>query len=63
MKTNEWFRVSHRNPCPICKKPDWCGYTENGIVRCMRTQAGQQPKHWQVLKVNQDDGVIFRRKV
>lgn len=33
-----FIRVSRNNPCPICKKPDWCAY--NGrIAICMRIQS------------------------
>jgi len=34
-------RVTKDNPCPICGKPDWCGYSEDGAVAvCMRTPEG-----------------------
>ncbi len=36
-----WQRVSHDNPCPICKKPDWCTYSE-ALVCCMRIESGRQ---------------------
>lgn len=34
-------RVSKNHPCPICGKPDWCSYTEDGsLALCMRESAG-----------------------
>ena len=33
----KWHRVSRKNPCPVCQKPDWCGYSEDGrLAICMR---------------------------
>ena len=31
----DWNRVTKDHPCPICHKPDWCGYTVD-TVHCMR---------------------------
>ncbi|MTI80001.1 MAG: DUF3854 domain-containing protein [Firmicutes bacterium] len=31
-------RVSYRQPCPICGKPDWCGFNSK-IAICMRVQS------------------------
>ena len=32
-----WRRVSRRQPCPVCGKPDWCTVTADGsAVCCMR---------------------------
>jgi hypothetical protein len=34
-------RVSKKNPCEICGKPDYCTYTKNGdLALCMRVSAG-----------------------
>ncbi|MDD5678414.1 MAG: hypothetical protein PHW60_10555 [Kiritimatiellae bacterium] len=35
---NEWLRVSRYNPCRICHKPDWCGYSETAAC-CMRVKS------------------------
>ncbi len=32
-------RVSGRDPCPICGKPDWCRVFEDGGVQCMRVES------------------------
>ena len=40
--SNEWLRVSAKNTCPICGKPDWCGFSrdektgEMSAAVCMR---------------------------
>ena len=37
---SEWKRVSRREPCPVCGKPDYCGRTVDGsAVRCMRVDS------------------------
>lgn len=34
-------RVSRKNPCPICNKPDWCSVSENGsLAFCCRVSVG-----------------------
>jgi DNA primase len=35
-----WLRVNRQNPCPICRKPDWCliSYDRNACI-CARTQS------------------------
>jgi hypothetical protein len=38
----QWLRVSRQQPCPVCKKPDWCTYTSDGrAVCCMRVESGK----------------------
>ena len=37
-------RVSKSNPCPICKKPDWCRVFADGWVECMRVQSAKPAK-------------------
>ena len=37
---SEWKRVSRREPCPVCGKPDYCTRTVDGsAVRCMRVDS------------------------
>ncbi len=34
-------RVTKKNVCPICRKPDWCSVTEDGgLALCMRESVG-----------------------
>jgi len=36
-----WRHVSHRKPCPICDKPDWCAVSADGAwVLCRRVDTG-----------------------
>ena len=35
---NKWTRVTKDHPCPVCNKPDWCGYTDTTAC-CMRVQS------------------------
>jgi hypothetical protein len=39
-------RVSRKNPCPICGKPDWCTLSDDGeVAYCMRIQSGMPCKN------------------
>lgn len=41
-EATSWLRVSHKQPCPICGKPDWCTITADGTAACcMRTESGR----------------------
>jgi hypothetical protein len=43
MISREWHRVTRENPCPICKKPDWCSVSDdNSAVICMRIPSHKQ---------------------
>ena len=38
----KWFRVSKRNRCPVCDKPDWCLLSEDGKAAiCARIESGK----------------------
>jgi putative DNA primase/helicase len=54
-----WREVSKAASCPICGKPDWCGRSDEGAVRCMRIT--DPPAGWRVVKRNTDGGIVFRR--
>lgn len=59
-KSTEWREVSKQSPCPICDKPDWCGTTTDGAVRCMREQVA--PPGWRIMKVvDAHGGTVFAR--
>src|SRR3990167_11308280 len=34
----KWIRVTRKEPCPICKKPDWCCIGTQ-FVNCMRVES------------------------
>src|ERR1044071_1444556 len=37
----KWYRVSKKHPCAICRRPDWCTYTDS-VVCCMRIESEKQ---------------------
>lgn len=38
-----WVKVSQREPCAVCKQPDWCGRTADGMVaHCYRVESGKK---------------------
>jgi len=38
----KWLRVSKRNRCPVCDKPDWCLLSEDGKAAiCARIESGK----------------------
>lgn len=39
---NAWTRVSTTRPCAVCGKPDWCGFTADGLICCMRVASYRQ---------------------
>ena len=43
MTAAKWIRCTAKHPCEICKKPDWCGFTDDGeMARCMRIQSDKE---------------------
>jgi hypothetical protein len=37
---SQWRRVSRANPCPVCKRPDWCVVSADGAVAlCQRVES------------------------
>jgi len=46
MATIDWRRTSRHNPCPICRKPDWCTVAADGSVACcMRVQSDRPARN------------------
>lgn len=41
---HKWHRVTKTNPCPICKRPDWCTLSDLGAC-CMRVQSDHPTKN------------------
>ena len=52
------MRVTRNNPCPICHKADWCGFTDDGAVRCMRIH--EEVDGWRVRSRDGEGGGTFR---
>lgn len=51
-----WCRVSRKNCCPVCRKPDWCGYSEDGrLAICMRVPSDKPTKNGGYLHRLRDD--------
>jgi len=43
---SNWKRVTRQNPCPVCKKPDWCGVSDDGVwCVCMRVESGHASRN------------------
>ncbi len=47
----KWIRVTKRNPCPVCGKPDWCLISRDGkAMICARIEsdrpAGNKGAGW-----------------
>jgi len=40
----QWHRVTRANPCPVCKKPDWCTYNTQ-VACCMRVTSSKPAKN------------------
>ena len=54
-----WMRVNRNKRCPVCDRPDWCCYTEEGYVMCMRTDGDELGWDF-VRKVASNGGSIMR---
>lgn len=35
----KWYRVTRKQPCRVCQKPDWCTFDDNGAACCMRVES------------------------
>ena len=58
MTPGHWREVKRNEPCPVCGKPDWCGRSDDGAIRCMRI--ADPPPGWRRLKTCPDGGTVFR---
>ena len=61
MTPGTWCEVRRTAPCPICGKPDWCGRSDDGAIRCMRI--ADAPAGWRRLTTCSDGGTVFRPAV
>ncbi len=52
-----WSRATRSKPCPACGKPDWCGHTADGAIRCMRTD--EPPPGYRLVKSDEHGGNVF----
>jgi hypothetical protein len=41
-----WVRVTAKAPCPVCRRPDWCGVSSDGrFAVCMRVPSDQPTRN------------------
>lgn len=56
-------RVSRAHPCPICGKPDWCTYTEDGrLAFCMRVESDRTAGNGAYIHVLRADTPALPRR-
>lgn len=56
---HEIIRVTRRNPCPICKKGDWCGFTSKHFI-CMRTPSDRPTLNGGWLHAQESTSIAFK---
>ena len=57
------LRVSRSHSCPICGKPDWCTYTEDGrLAFCMRVESGRTAGNGAYIHVLRADTPALPRR-
>ena len=53
--SNKWRAVTKAEPCPICKKSDWCGLSDDGLACiCMRAENDSPTKNGGYLYLFRD---------
>jgi len=55
--TATWRRVTRADPCVVCGRPDWCGSTDTGLLRCMRN--AEAPAGYKLIRTDADGGYLF----
>ena len=55
--THTWHRVTRSEPCIVCGKPDYCGRSADGLVRCMRS--AEAPIGMRYIRTATDGGHLF----
>ena len=57
---SRWHRVTRREPCPVCGKPDWCAWSpDRRTLKCERSSV---PSFGFVLVKQKPRGGLFRRE-
>ncbi len=57
MSNPNWRRVTKADPCPICRKPDWCQVSADGeVAHCMKSDGGKPAKSGGWIHRLRDDG-------
>lgn len=52
---SKWRDVTTTQPCPICRKPDWCTVSSDGqIVHCRRSKGQAKVKGWDLVRTAKD---------
>lgn len=59
----QWFRVNKEAPCRVCKKPDWCTWTEDGAACCMRVKSDRPMKNGGWLHKLKDEAPVYHAPV
>jgi len=54
---HDWHRVTRAHPCEVCGRPDWCGRSDDGLIRCMR--GGDVPPGYRFIRENPDGGRLY----
>jgi len=54
---HDWHRVTRANPCEVCGRPDWCGRSIDGLIRCMR--GGDTPHGMKLIREDAEGGRLY----
>lgn len=54
--SHRWTEVTRDSPCPVCRKPDWCGRSDEDAIRCMRIE---DAPGWRVVTICPDGGTVY----
>ena len=55
----QWRAVSKEEPCPICRKPDWCSRAANGKrIHCRRTFSAERRDEWVFSAAKKDKSSV-----
>ncbi|GAB4212679.1 MAG: hypothetical protein OHK0012_07370 [Synechococcales cyanobacterium] len=58
--TQGWFEVTKGDPCPLCRKSDWCFISpDKQAVVCGRVDAHDLPTDWERIRTAKDGRNIY----